>query len=97
MGCEADLTWSARDGRITDVEIVGYGDAAWVKSFAESAVLPLLSAEAQDLIRSRLLYKLDGKRAIKERMKVRQGVISIEMTVDPLDSGFTSARLLVVR
>lgn len=95
--CEAHLSWLTGNGRITVVEIVGYGDAAWVKRFAEAAVLPLLKDEAQDFIRARLIYKLDGKQAIKEQVKMLQGEISIEMTVDPIGSGFTSARLRVVR
>lgn len=95
--CQAQLGWSARTGKVTVVEIVGSGDAAWVKRFAEAAVLPLLKDEAQDFIRARLIYKLDGKQAIKEQVKMLEGVISIEMTVDPIGSGFTSARLRVVR
>lgn len=95
--CQVHLGWSARTGQIAVLEIVGYGDAAWVKRFAEAAVLPLLKDPAQDFIRAKLLYKLDGKQAIKERAQVLQGEISIEMTVDPIGAGFTSARIRVVR
>ncbi len=78
LQCRVELWW--KDGQVLGVWVLVDNDPAWLRSFTETAVLPLLRPSAQAVVRRELLDRLStGRDPARHRETIGGGHVTIDL------------------